>query len=70
MVYIGIFILGLIAGSVAAAIISRKKSIGALITTSDEDGTYLFLALSKDPSIISQKKYVTLKVNIKNNPQK
>lgn len=61
------FILGLMVGIVTTVIISRVKSIGSLrVDYSDpDDGPYLWLELSSNPSVIERQKYVTLKVNTK-----
>lgn len=41
--------------------------IGTLrIDTSDPDGPFMFLELSKDVNAVASKKYVVLKVNLKN----
>ena len=62
-----IFVLGVVVGSVLTIIISRTKSAGDLrIDTSDPDSQpYLFLELSKSPREVCRKKYITLKVNMK-----
>jgi len=65
MLYVGIFILGLIVGYIVTTIMTRKKSIGSLLANySDPDGPYLFLGLTTDPNAIAQRKYVTLKVDV------
>lgn len=62
-----IFAIGLIIGCLISAIIRRVKSIGALrIDTSDPDGPYMFLELDKGVDTISSKKYVLLRVKLRN----
>lgn len=62
-----IFVIGILIGCVISLSIFRMRSVGSLrIDTSDpDDGPYLFLELSKDVSVVYQKRYVTLKVNTK-----
>lgn len=62
-----IFVIGILIGCVITLSIFRMRSVGSLrIDTSDpDDGPYLFLELSKDVSVVYQKRYVTLKVNTK-----
>ena len=62
-----IFAIGLIIGCLISAIIRRVKSVGALrIDTSDPDGPYMFLELDKGVDTISSKKYVLLRVKLRN----
>lgn len=62
---IALFVLGLILGGFVTIIVVRIRSSGSLIVdTSDPDGPYMFLALSVDPSIVLNKKHVTLDVKI------
>ena len=63
-----IFLIGILVGCVVTLFIFRMRSVGSLrIDTSDpDDGPYLFLELSKDIGEIYRKKYITLKVNLKN----
>ena len=63
-----IFLIGVLVGDICAIIMTRIKSTGSLrVDTSDpDDGPYLFLELSKDIGEIYRKKYITLKVNLKN----
>lgn len=62
-----IFAIGVLVGCLVSAIIRRVKSVGALrIDTSDPDGPYIFLELNKDIETVSSKKYVFLRVNLKN----
>lgn len=62
------FVIGVLSGCIITVVIFRVKSVGSLqIYTSDPDeNPYLFLELSKDVGEVYRKKYVTLKVNIKN----
>ena len=61
------FLIGILVGCVVTLSIFRMRSVGSLrIDTSDpDDGPYLFLELSKDVSVVYQKRYVTFKVNTK-----
>lgn len=62
-----IFAIGVIIGCILVNVVRRIKSVGALrIDTSDSDGPYMFLELDKDVGAISSKKYVLLRVNLKN----
>lgn len=62
-----IFAIGLIIGCLISAIVRRVKSVGALrIDTSDPDGPYMFLELDKGIDTISSKKYVLLRVKLRN----
>lgn len=61
------FILGLLGGIIFSVMLRWIKSVGDLrIDESDIDGPYLFLELDKDPSTIRRKKYITLRVKLKN----
>lgn len=63
-----IFLIGILVGCVVTLFIFRMRSVGSLrIDTSDpDDGPYLFLEMSKDVNKVRKKKYITLKVNLKN----
>lgn len=62
-----VFTIGVIIGCVLSSIIRRAKSVGKLrIDTSDPDGPFMFLELSKGVGDISAKKYVLLQVDLKN----
>lgn len=62
-----IFAIGVIVGCLVSAIIRGVKSVGALqIDSSDPDGPYMFLELDKGIDTISAKKYVLLRVKLKN----
>ena len=62
-----IFAIGVVIGSIITRIIIRPLDIGTLrIDTSDPDGPFMFLELSKDVDTVASKKYVILKVNLKN----
>lgn len=61
-----IFTIGFIVGSIITRIIIKPLDIGTLrIDTSDPDGPFMFLELSKDVDTVASKKYVILKVNLK-----
>lgn len=57
----------LVLGCVLTVVVSRRRPIGDLrMDTSDPDGPYLFLELSKDGiDEIYTRRYVTLRVKIK-----
>jgi hypothetical protein len=62
-----ILAIGIVVGSIITRIIIRLLDIGTLrIDTSDPDGPFMFLELSKDVNAVASKKYVVLKVNLKN----
>ena len=59
--------LGILIGCIVTMVVLRVKSVGDLrIDTSDSDGPYLFLELSRDVGPISTHKYVILRVNTQN----
>ena len=61
-----ILAIGIVVGSIITRIIIRPLDIGTLrIDTSDPDGPFMFLELSKDVDTVASKKYVILKVNLK-----
>lgn len=61
-----IFAIGVVVGSIITKIFTRSLGVGTLrIDTSDSDGPYMFLELSKGVDIVASKKYVVLKVNLK-----
>ena len=61
-----ILAIGIVVGSIITRIIIRLLDIGTLrIDTSDPDGPFMFLELSKDVDTVASKKYVILKVNLK-----
>lgn len=61
-----IFAIGVIIGCVLMKVIRRVKSVGKLrIDTSDPDGPFMFLELSKGVGDISAKKQVLLEVDLK-----
>ena len=67
LLYIGLFLIGLGVGIGLAILIFRPKSIGSLLMMpSDEGDPYLFLELTTEPHVVARKKYVTMKVNSKN----
>lgn len=60
------FVCGGLIGFLMAKTISADEPAGTLrIDNSDPDGPYLFLELTTDPRIISQRKNVFLKVDTK-----
>lgn len=62
-----IFAIGVVVGCILVNIVQRIKSVGALrIDTSDPDGPYMFLELDKGIDTISSKKYVLLRVKLRN----
>lgn len=62
-----IFAIGIIIGCVLSSIIRRAKFVGKLrIDTSDPDGPFMFLELSKGVGDISARKQVLLEVDFKN----
>ena len=64
--FVIIFAIGVVIGSIITRIINRPLDIGTLrIDTSDPDGPFMFLELSKDVDSVTSKKYVILKVNLK-----
>lgn len=63
MLYVFIFIIGIVCGSFISHLLLKKHSIGTLrIDNSDSDGPYLFLELSTNISSFNKKKQVTLNV--------
>ena len=63
-----IFLLGITIGVVLTVAMNRKKVVNELLVdvSDPEDGPYMFLNLKHTPHDIMQKKYITLKVTIKN----
>lgn len=60
------FAIGVVIGSIITRIIIGLLDVGTLrIDTSDPDGPFIFLELSKDVDSVASKKYVILKVNLK-----
>lgn len=68
MEFIIIFMAGVFVGISIMLIVFRTYLLGALhVDKSDpEDNPYMFLELSKGVDAITSKKYVILKVNLKN----
>ena len=62
------FLAGVLIGIIIYVIALKTASIGTLrIDQSDpEDSPYLFLELNKNITVISSKKYVTMKVDLRN----
>ena len=62
-----ILAIGIVVGSIITRIVTKPLDFGTLrIDTSDPDGPFMFLELSKDVDTVASKKYVILKVNLKN----
>lgn len=62
-----IFVLGGLLGIVLTIILIRSTSAGEIrFDTSDPEGPYLFLVMSKDINAIYKRKHILLKVNTKN----
>lgn len=60
------FTIGVVIGCIFSNIVRRSKSVGKLrIDTSDPDGPFMFLELSKGVGDISTKKQVLLQVDLK-----
>lgn len=63
MLYVFIFIIGIVCGTLINRLLLKKHSIGALrIDNSDPDGPYLFLELSTNIPSFNKKKQVMLDV--------
>lgn len=61
-----IFAIDIVIASIITKIITKPLDIGTLrIDTSDPDGPFMFLELSKDVDAVASKKYIILKVNLK-----
>ncbi len=61
-----VFAIGVVIGCIFSSIVRRSKSVGKLrIDTSDPDGPFMFLELSKGVGDISTKKQVLLQVDLK-----
>ncbi len=66
IVFVFVFVIGMVIGCVFSSIVRRSKSVGKLrIDTSDPDGPFMFLELSKGVGDISAKKQVLLQVDLK-----
>lgn len=63
-----IFLLGLVIGIISTIVIQRKKVVDELLVdiSDQEDGPYMFLNLKHTPTDVMKKKYITLKVTLKN----
>lgn len=72
MIYVFIFVVGIILGLVIERIMIKSSHIGTLrIDNSDGDGPYLFLELSKNISSFNKRKSVLMTVKEENYiPQK
>lgn len=63
MLYVFIFIVGIVCGAFISRLLFKKHSIGTLrIDNSDPDGPYLFLELTTNISSFNKKKQVMLDV--------
>lgn len=62
-----LLIIGFILGVYGASVFYRLKAVGALRVdlTDPDSGPYLFLELEKPVGVIESKKYVTLKIRIR-----
>ncbi len=61
-----VFTIGVVVGCIFSSIVRQSKSVGKLrIDTSDPDGPFMFLELSKGVGDISAKKQVLLQVDLK-----
>lgn len=61
-----VFVIGMVVGCIFSSMVRRSKSVGKLrIDTSDPDGPFMFLELSKGVGDISAKKQVLLQVDLK-----
>ncbi|WP_336526933.1 hypothetical protein [Bacteroides acidifaciens] len=61
-----ILAIGIVVGSIITRIVTKPLDFGTLrIDTSDPDGPFMFLELSKDVDVVASKKYIILKVNLK-----
>ena len=61
------YLAGVIIGSIVTTIMFKSKQVGNLrVDTSDPDGPYLFLELTKDLDSVVKRKSVTLKVRKEN----
>lgn len=66
MEFVIVFTIGVVIGCIVSSIVRRSKSVGKLrIDTSDPDGPFMFLELSKGVGDISTKKQVLLQVDLK-----
>ena len=63
-----LFVIGYIVGAVITMIIFRFFLVGTLVVDNSDpfDGPFLFLELTKKVKSVANKKYVILKVNLKN----
>lgn len=67
MLYVFIFVLGIILGILFERILIKSSHIGTLrIDNSDGDGPYLFLELSKNVSAFNNRKRVFMSVKEEN----
>lgn len=67
MEFMLIFVAGIVVGMIIILLISMFHLVGALrVDQSDPDEPYIFLELDKGKGSIAFKKYIVLKVNLKN----
>lgn len=59
-------LVGIAIGCIISRIVFRDEPVGTIrVDTSDpDDGPYLFLVLTKDLDVISQKKNIVLKIDL------
>lgn len=61
-----IFVVGIGLGIIFSIIVSLHESVGTIrVDNSDSDGPYLFLELNRGVSDVYRKKFVVLRVNVK-----
>ena len=66
-----VWIIGVVVGYILSVTFKHSKSVGTLkIDSSDPEGPYLFLELSKDVDYIRREQYVTFRVDDSNYPRK
>lgn len=62
-----LIVIGFVAGCITTSVMYRLFTVGALrVDMSDPDGPFMFLELSKDMKSVISKKYVVMKVKLKN----
>ena len=67
MLVLIMFLVGVVIGGITTRLLWRPKGVGNLrVDTSDPDGPYLFLELTKDLDSVVKSKSVTLKVRKEN----
>lgn len=64
-------LIGILLGFALAVLLLHNNSLGILkVVTSDTDGPYLFLELTRDVNMVMSKKYANFRVKITNVSQK